>query len=296
MLYTNFVHLHVHSHYSLLDGAAQVKDIVAAAKKFRMPAVCITDHGNMYAAIELYHEAEKKGLKPIMGFEAYITTGPRTDRSKKYRTHHLVLLAKNKTGYENLLKLASIGFTEGFYYKPRIDYEYLEKHSEGIIALSACLAGEIPRALAQNDFDAAKKKVYEYKELFDEFYIELQDHGIELQKQINPLLVKLAKETNTPLVATNDVHYINQSDAKAHDVLLCIGTKANLAEPDRMRFPNDQFYLKSEKEMRDIFADIPEAIDNTQEIVDKCNFEFVYGNYHIPKFKILFFCFKKFLK
>lgn len=285
MLYTNFVHLHVHSHYSLLDGAAQVKDIVAAAKKFRMPAVCITDHGNMYAAIELYHEAEKKGLKPIMGFEAYITTGPRTDRSKKYRTHHLVLLAKNKTGYENLLKLASIGFTEGFYYKPRIDYEYLEKHSEGIIALSACLAGEIPTALLAGDKDKAKEILLNYQRIFgkENFYVEIQNHGLPEQIKVLRPLVELARECDAPLVATNDSHYVNPEDWETQDALLAMSTQTTLDNPDRFRFGSKEFYYKSPEEMTALFGEWPDALENTVRIADRCNVQIKFGESILPK-------------
>ena len=217
--YANFVHLHVHSHYSLLDGAATVKAIVDAAKRFNMPAVCITDHGNMYAAIELYHEAIKKGLKPIMGFEAYITAGSRLDKTReshqKFPTHHLVLLAKNEVGYKNLLKLASIGHIEGFYYKPRIDHEVLEKHSEGLIGLSACLAGEIPAALLNDDKEKAISILKYYQGVFgkENFYVEIQNHGLPEQLKVLRPLIEIAKECEAPLVATNESQYVNPEDA-----------------------------------------------------------------------------------
>jgi len=284
-----FTHLHVHTEYSLLDGACRIDKLMAKVKELGMDSIAITDHGVMFGAVQFFDEAKKAGIKPIIGCECYTATRTRNDRDSVLDRHqgHLVLLAKNKTGYESLIKLVSLAYKEGFYYKPRIDHELLEKYHEGLICLSACLAGKVQHELLKDNYEGAKAEALFLKGLFGEdFYLEIQDQGLEEEIKVNVGLKKLSKEIGVKLVATNDVHYINQSDSAAHDVLLCIGTKSNFTDPDRMRFPNDQFYLKSEKEMRDIFADIPEAIDNTQEIVEKCSFEFKYGDYHIPKFRI----------
>ncbi len=284
-----FTHLHVHTEYSLLDGACRIDKLVAKAKELGMEALAITDHGVMYGAVQFFDHAKKAGIKPIIGCECYTAArGRKAQDSIEDRSQgHLVLLAKNEQGYQNLIKLVSLAYREGFYYKPRIDHELLERYCEGLICLSACLAGKVQQELLNDNYEAAKQEALFLKKLFGaDFYLEMQDQGLEEEIKVNKGLKLLSKELDIKLVATNDVHYINRDDAKAHDVLLCIGTKSNLSDPDRMQFPNDQFYLKSEKEMRDIFADTPEAIDNTQEIVDKCNFEFVYGDYHIPKFKI----------
>ena len=290
--YANFVHLHVHSHYSLLDGAAPVKAIVDAAKRFKMPAVCITDHGNMFAAIELYHEAMKKGLKPIMGFEAYITAGSRLDKSKesmhKFPTHHLVLLARTQTGYKNLLKLASIGHIEGFYYKPRIDHEVLEKYSEGLIGLSACLAGEIPAALLKDDREKAKSILQYYQSVFgkENFYVELQNHGLPEQLKVLRPLVEIAKECGAPLVATNDSHYVNPEDWETQDALLCMSTQTTLDNPERFRFGSKEFYFKSPSEMETLFGEWPEALENTVKIADRCNVTITFGTSLIPVYPV----------
>ncbi|MBQ3643599.1 MAG: DNA polymerase III subunit alpha [Candidatus Riflebacteria bacterium] len=286
--YTNFVHLHVHSHYSLLDGAAPVKAIVDAAKRFNMPAVCITDHGNMFAAIELYHEAMKKGLKPIMGFEAYITAGSRFEKTKEslrnFPTHHLVLLARNQTGYKNLLKLASVGHIEGFYYKPRIDHEILEKHSEGLIGLSACLAGEIPAALLKDDKEKAKSILKYYQSVFgkENFYVEIQNHGLDEQLKVLRPLIELARECEAPLVATNDSHYVNPEDWETQDALLAMSTQKTLDDPERFRFGSKEFYYKSPSEMETLFGEWPEALTNTVRIADRCNVTIKFGESLIP--------------
>lgn len=284
-----FTHLHVHTEYSLLDGACRIDKLMARAKELGMTSLAITDHGVMFGAVQFFDQAVKEGIKPIIGCECYTAARTRFDKEAVEDRHqgHLVLLVKNDTGYQNLIKLVSLAYKEGFYYKPRIDHELLEKYHEGLVCLSACLAGKVQHELLNNNYEGAKAEALFLKGLFgDDFYLELQDQGLEEEITVNKGLKMLSKELGIKMVATNDVHYINQQDSKAHDVLLCIGTKCNLSDSDRMRFPNDQFYLKSEKEMRDIFADVPEAIDNTQEIVDKCNFAFVYGQYHIPKFKI----------
>ena len=288
MQYSNFVHLHVHSHYSLLDGACSVKSIVDAARKFNMPAVCITDHGNMYASIELYHEAVKKGLKPIMGFEAYITAGSRFEKTReslaKFPTHHLVLLAKNQTGYKNLLKLASVAHIEGFYYKPRIDHEIFEKHSEGLIALSACLAGEVPCALLKGDREGAKEIIKYYQRVLgkENFYVEIQNHGIPEQLKVLRPLVEIARECDAPIVCTNDSHYVNPEDWETQDALLCMSTGKTLDDPDRFRFQTKEFYYKSPKEMEALFGEWPDALENTVRIADRCNVTIKFGESILP--------------
>ena len=283
-----FTHLHVHTEYSLLDGAARIKDLIARAKELGMEAVAITDHGAMFGVIDFYREAKKNCIKPIIGCEVY--TAARTmrdkDAEKDKRQGHLVLLAKNETGYRNLIKIVSAGYTEGFYYKPRIDHEVLRTYSEGIIALSACLAGEIQWKLMNGDYSGAKKEALELLDIFGEgnFYLELQDQGLEEELRILPDMKRLREETGIPFVATNDVHYVKREDAIPHDVLLCIQTAKTVDDENRMRFPNDQFYLKSQQEMEQIFAEFPEAIENTHKIAEQCNVEFQFGQIHLPEF------------
>ncbi|HWQ79240.1 MAG TPA: DNA polymerase III subunit alpha [Anaerovoracaceae bacterium] len=284
----SFTHLHVHTEYSLLDGAARIKDLIAGTKELGMDAVAITDHGAMFGVVDFYKEAKKQGIKPIIGCEVY--TAARTmhdkDAEKDKRQGHLVLLAKNDVGYRNLMKIVSVGYTEGFYYKPRIDHATLRKYSEGIIALSACLAGEIQWKLLNNDYEGAKKEALALLDIFgkDNFYLELQDQGLEEELQILPYMKRLREETGIPFVATNDVHYVKREDATAHDVLLCIQTAKTVDDENRMRFPNDQFYLKSELEMERIFADFPEAIENTKKIAGRCNVDFRFDQIHLPEF------------
>ncbi len=283
-----YTHLHVHSEYSLLDGMCRIKEIPKRAKELGQTAVALTDHGVMYGVVDFYKACKAEGIKPIIGCEVY-TTKNRLDKTGgrgENETNHLILLCVNEQGYNNLIQIVSTGFVDGFYYRPRVDMETLKKYSGGLIALSACLAGEIPKALLSGNEDRAKQIVNEYKELFEEFYIEIQDHGIEEQKKVNPLLVKLAKDTNTPLVATNDVHYIKTEDAKNQDVLMCIQTGKTLDEENRMRFETEEFYLKSEDEMRDLFKYAPEAIENTNKIAERCNFEFEFGKRHLPKYAV----------
>lgn len=284
-----FTHLHVHTEYSLLDGAARIKDLVLRAKELGMDSIAITDHGVMFGVIDFYKECKKQGIKPIIGCEVYTAARKMTDKEADKDKHqgHLVLLAKNEEGYKNLIKIVSLGFTKGYYYKPRIDKDVLREHSRGIIALSACLAGNIQYALMNRDYEAAKKEAIALQEIFgeDNFYLELQDQGLEEEAFIMPNMLRLSKELNIPLVATNDVHYVRQTDAEAHDVLLAIQTATTIDDENRMRFPNDQFYLKSEEEMRKIFSAVPEAIDNTAQIAERCNVEFEFGQYHLPEFK-----------
>ncbi len=283
-----FTHLHVHTEYSLLDGAARIPDVVARAKELGMDSLAITDHGVMFGVIDFYKECKKQGIKPVIGCEVY--TAARTMHDKdadrdKYQGH-LILLAKDNDGYKNLIKIVSRGFTEGYYYKPRVDKELLRAHSGGLIALSACLAGKVQHCLLNRDYEGAKAEAMAMDEIFGHgnFYLELQDQGLEEEAMINPQLVKLSKELDIPMVATNDVHYVRQEDAEAHDVLLAIQTATTIDDEKRMRFPNDQFYLKSEDEMRKIFAYAPEAIENTHKIAMECNVEFIFGDYHLPEF------------
>lgn len=284
-----FTHLHVHTEYSLLDGAARIKDLVAAAKEAGMNSLAITDHGVMFGVVDFWRECKKQGINPIIGCEVYTAARTRHDKdpAKDKRQGHLILLAKNDIGYHNLIKIVSRGFTEGFYYKPRIDKEVLRQYSEGIICLSACLAGDVQQHLLKGDYDGAKAEALEYLEIFGKgnYYLELQDQGIEEEARILQDMKRLHEETGIPFVATNDVHYVKQEDAKAHDVLLCIQTATSVSDPDRMRFPNDQFYLKTEREMRNIFAAFPDAVDNTQIIADQCNVEFEFGTLHLPEFQ-----------
>lgn len=284
-----FTHLHVHTEYSLLDGAARLKDLVASAKELGMDSLAITDHGVMFGVVDFWRECKKQGIKPIIGCEVYMASRTRHDKdpSLDKRQAHLILLAKNNTGYHNLVKIVSRGFTEGFYYKPRVDKEVLRQFSEGIICLSACLAGDIQQHLLKGDYNGAKEEALEYLDIFGEgnYYLELQDQGLEEEARIYPDMLKLSSETGIPLVATNDVHYIKREDAKAHDVLLCIQTATSISDENRMRFPNDQFYLKSEDEMRKIFAGCPQAIENTKIIADQCDVEFEFGTLHLPEFK-----------
>lgn len=283
-----FTHLHLHTEYSLLDGAASIKKAVARAKELGMDSLAITDHGAMFGVVDFYKECKKQGIKPIIGCEVYTAARKMTDKEvdrDKYQGH-LILLAKNETGYKNLIKIVSQGYIKGYYYKPRIDKDVLRGHSEGIIALSGCLAGNIQHRLLVKDYAGAKAEAEALLEIFGpgNFYLEIQDQGLEEEMAIKDDMIKLSRELNVPLVATNDVHYVRKEDAKAHDVLLAIQTATTLDDENRMRFPNDEFYLKSEDEMRKIFAYLPEAVDNTQLVAEACNFDFKFGEYHLPQF------------
>lgn len=284
----DFVHLHVHTEYSLLDGACRIERLVECVKKLGQSAVAITDHGVMYGVIDFYKTAKKNGVKPIIGCEAYVAPRTRFDKVHKLDNapYHLVLLCKNEQGYKNLIKMVSLGFTEGFYGKPRLDRDLLEKYHEGLICLSACLAGEIPRALAAKDYERARETALYYKELFgpDNYYIEIQDHGIELQRQILPDLIKLARETEIGLVATNDAHYIEKDDAKMQEVLICIQTNTTLDQPADLEFETQEFYIKSREEMETLFGAWPQALSNTVKIAEMCNLEFEFGNTKLPLF------------
>ena len=283
---SDFTHLHVHSEYSLLDGSAKIAELVCRAKEMGMPSLALTDHGVMYGIVDFYKAAHAEGIKPILGCEVYVADGSRHDKVKvKGKSYtHLVLLAENEVGYHNLIKLVSIGFTEGFYYKPRVDAELLKKYSKGLIALSGCLAGSVPRAMVQGNAKKAKEEAILYNNIFGQgnFFLELQNHGLAEQAPVNDMLISLSKELDIPLVATNDVHYIKRDDAHAHDILLCIQTNKTVNDTDRMRYEGDQFYLKSPKEMQQLFSHIPEAITNTQKIADRCNVEIKFNEYKLP--------------
>ena len=275
---TPFAHLHCHSDFSLLDGASSIDALVARAKALGMPSLALTDHGNMFGALAFYKECRAQGVKPILGSEVYVAPGSRLEKSgteKGVRHRHMVLLARNLTGYSNLLILSSLGYTEGFYYKPRIDDELLERHHEGLIALSACLAGDIPQAILNNQHAEARVRAQHYRDLFgpDSFYLEVQNHGIPEQAVVNREIVRISKETGIPIVATNDIHYTLKEDARAQDVLICIGTGKKVSEGSRMKFEHPEFYFKSGDEMAAIFPDLPEAISNTVRIAESCNVE-----------------------
>ena len=280
-----FTHLHVHTEYSLLDGAARIKELVKQAKALGMESLAITDHGNMYGVIEFYKTCTKEGIKPLIGMEAYVAPKSISDKTGMRENAHLILLAKNEQGYRNLIKLSSIAFVDGFYYRPRIDHQLLEKYHEGLICLSACLAGEIPQLLLMNNYGEAKKLASWYKELFGEdYYIELQNHGLPEQLIVLPRLNELAKELNIKTVATNDIHYVNKSDAEAQDVMLCIQTGRFLDETNRMRMEADEFYLKTEQEMRERMFGYEDAIENTGEVANKCSLTIEFGKRHLPGF------------
>lgn len=286
-----FAHLHVHSEYSLLDGSSKIKELVARTKELGMESIAITDHGVMYGVIDFYREAKKQGIRPILGCEVYVAPNSRFDReisgdSGKY--NHLVLLAENNTGYSNLMKIVSKGFTEGFYYKPRIDYEVLEQYSEGIIALSACLAGEVSMNLRRGFYEEAKEVALRLQSIFGEgnFFLELQDHGIPEQTTVNQGLLRLSGETNIPLVATNDVHYIYDTDATPHDILLCIQTQRKVQEENRMRYDGGQYYLKSPEEMAGLFPYAKQALENTAKIAERCNVTIEFGEYKLPVYDV----------
>lgn len=284
-----FTHLHVHTEYSLLDGAARISELVSRAKELGMGSLAITDHGAMFGVIDFYKECKKQGIKPIIGCEVYTAARKMTDKEPDKDKHqgHLILLAKNNTGYKNLIKIVSAGYIKGYYYKPRIDKDVLRQHSEGIIALSACLAGKVQNRLLNGDYKGAKQEAAELLDIFGKgnFYIELQDQGLEEEAAIRPQLMQISRELDIPVAATNDVHYVRKEDAKAHDVLLAIQTATSVNDENRMRYPNDEFYLKSEDEMRRIFASCPEALDNTEIVANACNVEFEFGKYHLPEFK-----------
>ena len=284
-----FTHLHVHTEYSLLDGSAKIKELVQRVRELGMNSIAITDHGAMYGAVEFYKAALDAGVKPIIGCEVYVAEGSRFKKEGKGGGYyHMVLLAENNEGYQNLIKLVSYGFTEGFYYKPRVDKELLRKYSKGLIASSACLAGEVPRNILNVSYDKAKEAALEYLEIFGEgnFFLELQDHGMREQKVVNQALVKMSAETGIPLIATNDSHYIYKEDADPHDILLCIQTGKTILDEDRMRYEGGQFYVKSPEEMYDLFSFAPEACENTAKIAERCNVTFTFHDLKLPRFDV----------
>lgn len=286
-----FAHLHVHTEYSLLDGSNKIKEYVEKIKALGMTAGAITDHGVVYGVIDFYKAAREAGINPVLGCEVYVAPGSRLDREMVHgedRYYHLVLLAENNTGYSNLMKIVSKGFVEGYYYKPRVDMEVLEKYHEGIIALSACLAGEVQRNLVRGMYEEAKEVAYRYERCFGKgnFFLELQDHGIPEQKLVNQQLLRMSQETGIELVATNDVHYTNAEDAEPHDILLCLQTGKKLADEDRMRYEGGQYYVKSEEEMKSLFPYALQALENTQKIADRCHVEIEFGHTKVPHFEV----------
>ena len=286
-----FTHLHVHTEYSLLDGSSKISELLPRAKELGMDSLAITDHGVMYGVIDFYKKAKEVGIKPILGCEIYVAPGSRFDREQSRgedRYYHLVLLAENDQGYKNLMKIVTRGFTEGYYYRPRVDYEVLEQYHEGIIALSACLAGEIPNKILKEDYEGARAAARRMNELFGQgnFFLELQDHGLRDQTQVNSVIMRMSKELDIPLVVTNDVHYIKEEDAVPHDILLCIQTGKLVTDEDRMRYEGGQFFLKSEEEMQRVFPYAKEAMENTHKIAERCNVNIVFGQQKVPKFDV----------
>ena len=286
-----FTHLHVHTEYSLLDGSSKINEITARAKELGMDSIAITDHGVMYGVIDFYRAAKNIGIKPILGCEVYVAPGSRFDKEagmSEDRYYHLVLLAENNTGYANLMKIVSKGFVDGFYYKPRVDYEVLSEYHEGIICLSACLAGEVQKYLQRGLYEEACKSALHYQEIFGKgnYFLELQDHGIPEQGFVNQQLIRMSKELGIDLVATNDIHYTYADDAAAHDVLLCIQTGKKVSDTDRMRYEGGQYYCKSEEEMRALFPYAPQALDNTHKIAERCNVEIEFGVTKLPHYEV----------
>ena len=285
---SDFVHLHLHSEYSLLDGACRIADIPKAVKANGQKAVAITDHGNMFGVIEFYKAAIKEGIKPIIGCEVYLSPGSRYEKSRinNISYYHLVLLSKNEIGYKNLSYLVSAGYTEGFYMKPRIDMELLREHSEGLIALSACLSGFIPKNILLGDTESAIEHILDMQKIFgkDDFYLEMQNHGIEEEAKVNLELAKLSRLTGAPLVCTNDVHYLNRDDAYSQLILMSVQTNSTVSNNSKIAFPTNEFYLKSSEEMYELFSAYPAAYENTVKIAEKCNFKFEFGNIHLPKY------------
>ena len=284
----DFVHLHIHSEFSLLDGANRIKDLPVRAKELGMKAMAITDHGVMYGVIDFYKACKKEGIKPIIGCEVYVASRTRFDKEpqdKKY--YHLILLAKDNKGYQNLSKLVSLGFTEGYYYKPRIDLEILEKYHEGIICLSGCLAGSVSQAILNGNIEEAENVAKWHKNVFGEdYYLEIQNNGVKEQVMVNQKIIQIARRLDIPIVATNDAHYLKKEDAYNHEVLLCIQTGKRMTDEDRMRFETDELYVKSPEEMSEYFKNFPDAIENTVKIAEKCNVEFEFGHTILPNYDV----------
>src|SRR5215207_1869490 len=288
---SDFVHLHLHSQFSLLDGANRLDDVIKAVAEAGMPAVALTDHGNMFGAIEFYNRARAAGVKPILGFEAYVAPGSHTDRTPSRGgsgSNHLVLLARDETGYRNLLKLTSTAYLDGFYYKPRIDKQLLRAHSEGLIGLSACLKGEINEKIVGRQEKEAEATARDFLEIFGDgnFYLEMQDHGIPEQRLANEVLRRISRRTGIPLVVSNDCHYHKKDDAFAHDILLCIGTQKMASDPDRMKYASDNFYLKSADEMHGLFPEDHAAIENTLAIAESCDLVIPMEGFQLPEYSV----------
>lgn len=286
-----FAHLHVHTEYSLLDGSIKIKDLISRTKELGMDSIAITDHGSMFGVIQFYKEAKKQGINPIIGSEVYVAIDKYTDKEPKDKSqYHLILLAENQEGYQNLMKIVSEAYVNGFYYKPRVDHDILRKYSKGIIALSACLGGEIPRHILNNNLEKAEEIALKYKEIFgkDNFFLELQDAGMEEddQRDVNRELRKMSEKLDIGLVATNDIHYLKREDALVHDVLLCIQTGKTVDEEKRMKFPTNEFYLKSPHEMKEIFSNDIKALENTAWIADRCKIEIDFDTLHLPEYSV----------
>ena len=286
----SFVHLHLHTEYSLLDGACRIEELPRRLKELGQTAAAITDHGVMYGAVAFYKACVAEGIKPIIGCEVYVAPRSRFDREHGVDSDysHLILLCKNETGYKNLCYIVSCSFTEGFYGKPRIDWKLLSEHCEGLICLSGCIAGAIPKMLLRGDYEGAKSKAEELSALFgrDSFYLEIQDHGLAQERRAAEGLLRIHRETGIPLALTNDAHYIEKKDAPYQDVLMCISMQKSLSDPARLRFETDEFYVKSEEEMSRLFPDYPEAMENTARIADMCNYDFEFGHYKLPRFAL----------
>src|SRR6202161_3950739 len=286
---SNFVHLHLHTDYSLLDGACEIGELTAEAARRGMPAVAVTDHGNLFAAANFYSKAITHGVKPIIGCEVYVAPDNHKNRgAEAERSNHLVLLCENEEGYRNLIQLVSTGFLDGFYYKPRVDHDLLAKHCKGLIALSACLRGEVADALVSEKYEQARSNAYRLRDIFGKgnFFLEIQDQGLEIEARINPDLLRLSSETGIPLVATNDCHYLTRSDAHAQEVLMCIQTGKTMSDSQRMRFATDQFYFKTAEEMAHVFAELPEALERTVAIAERCDLRIERVRNSFPEFQI----------
>ncbi len=302
-----FVHLHLHTDYSLLDGACDLEEVVDEAARRKMPAVAVTDHGNLFAAESFYHAAKTRGVKPIIGCEVYVAKGSRHDRGEASQrdagqrprdspernrasaaANHLVLLCENAEGYRNLIKLVSAGYLEGFYYRPRIDYDLLAKHSKGLIALSACLRGAVTENLVEEKPEQARDAAYRLRDIFGKgnFFLEIQDQGLEIEKRVNPQIVQLSRETGIPLVATNDCHYLKHSDSHAQEVLLCIQTGKTMSDTHRMKFATDQFFFKTAEEMAQVFGELPDALERTVAIAERCNVKIDAMQNSFPDFQV----------
>ena len=286
----SFVHLHVHTEYSLLDGASRIKELVQRTKELGMDSIAITDHGVMYGAIAFYKEAMAQGIHPIIGCEVYVAPQSRHERAEVdgVRYYHLILLAENEIGYRNLVRLVSLANIEGYYYKPRVDKDLLRQYHEGIIALSACVAGEIPRSILRGDPERTDEILAEYVDIFgrDNFFLELQDHGLPEEKTVNHALRDLSKKHDIGLVATNDIHYVRAEDSEFHDILLCVQAGRTINDPNRMRFSGPDYYLKSEAEMTALFHDYPGAVENTAKIAARCRVDFTFGELQLPFYPI----------